>query len=85
MVYGFIVFSRSLVSVEVIKPPSFLEDPAGKTSTDQHQNQHQDTTYAGLVVDWSLARQHMLCFGAGFGAGLCWFLQQEKKIVVWIQ
>ena len=37
--------------------------PAGKTSINQHQN----TTYAGLAGD----HQHMLCSGAGFGAGLC--------------
>ena len=42
--------------------------PAVKNSIDQHQN----TTYAGLASVWSLARQHMLCFGAG----LCSFFQQ---------
>ena len=44
---------------------------AGQPGTDQHQNQHQDTTYAGLEQD-----QHMLYLGAGFAAGLCCFLQQ---------
>ena len=59
------------------KPQSF--SPAGETSTDQHQNQHQNTTYAVLLVTRPQQDQHMLCLGAGFGAGLCWFFQQDPQ------
>lgn len=52
-------------AAEMIIYDASAEVPAGKkNSTDQHQNQHIDTTYAGLA--------------AGFGAGLCWVVQQWK-------
>ena len=45
---------------------------AGKYSIDKSCiNQHQNTTYADHRQD-----QHMLCFGAGFEAGIWWFFQQ---------
>ena len=38
----------------------------------QHHNQHQNPTCAGRAGDQSLARPaYVVCFGAGFGAGLC--------------
>ena len=35
-------------------------------------DQHQNTTYAGLVGDWPPARP-VSAYVAGFGAGLCCF------------